>query len=140
MYIKEELVYDKQTGELVGFTNLGAINQHLIEFEESVTSQSDSDTATQPSVGSQPPLAKSMLVMMVRGLLTNLQFPYAQFPCSNLTGEQMYNPFWEAVMRIENVGLKVLAVTCDGASVNHRFMKLHDPHKSSDMTYEVLNI
>ena len=93
MYIKEELVYDKQTGELVGFTNLGAINQHLIEFEESVTSQSDSDTATQPLVGSQPPLAKSMLVMMVRGLLTNLQFPYAQFPCSNLMGEQMYNLF-----------------------------------------------
>ena len=26
MYIKEELIYDKQTGELVGFTNLGAIN------------------------------------------------------------------------------------------------------------------
>ena len=26
MYIKKELVYDKRTGELIGFTNLGAIN------------------------------------------------------------------------------------------------------------------
>ena len=34
----------------------------------------------------------------------------------------------------------IIAVTCDGASVNRRFMKLHDPHKSSDMTYKVLNI
>ena len=102
MHIKEELVYNKQTGELVGFTNLGAINQHLIEFEQSVTLEPDSATATvtQSSVGSQHSLAKSMLVMMVRGLLTNLQFPYVQFPCTNLTGEQIYDPFWEAVMRM----------------------------------------
>lgn len=36
--------------------------------------------------------------------------------------------------------VQVLAVTCDGASVNCRFMRLHDPQKSSDMTYKVLNI
>ena len=107
MYIKEELVYDKQTGELIGFTNLVAINQQIAEFEQSVIS-SDSHIVTLPAVAeSQSPLAKTMLMMMVRGLLTNLQFPYVQFPCANLTGEQMYDPFWEAVMRIENIGLKV---------------------------------
>ena len=34
MHIKEDLVYDKHTGELVGFTNLGSINQHLQAFEK----------------------------------------------------------------------------------------------------------
>ena len=118
IYIKEELVYNKQTGELVGFTNLGTINQQLSEFEQSIQSVSESDPTTtttqspQTAVGSyaQPSLAKTMLVMIVRGLLTNLQFPYAQFPCHNLTGDQMYDPFWEAVMRIENIGLKVYSL------------------------------
>ena len=163
MYIKGELVYNKQTGELVGFTNLGTISQHLSEFEQSTQSVSESDPTTtttqspQTALGSyaQPSLAKTMLVMMMRGLLTN-----SQFPCHNSTGDQMYDLFWEAVMHIENIGLgiivkqyaiyttsyiakiilQVLAVTCDDASVNHRFMRLHDPVKLSDMTYKVLNI
>ena len=29
MYIREDLVYEKQTGKLIGFTNLGDINNHL---------------------------------------------------------------------------------------------------------------
>ena len=48
-----------------------------------------------------------MLKMIVRRLLTNVQFPYVQFHCASLTGAQMYDPFWEAVMHIENIGLKV---------------------------------
>ena len=96
MHIKEDLVYDKHTGELVGFTNLGSINQHLQVFERSLEQST-----------SLEPLANSMLVMMVRGIFTKLQFPYAQFPCASLTGNSLYSPFWEAVSRIELVGLKV---------------------------------
>ena len=33
MHIKEDLVYDKHSGELVGFVNLGETNKHLIQFE-----------------------------------------------------------------------------------------------------------
>ncbi len=32
------------------------------------------------------PLAKSMMVFMVRGIFSSLKFPYAQFPCSNMSG------------------------------------------------------
>ena len=71
MHIREDLVYEKHTGALVGFANLGNINQHLKQFEQSL----QGDNITEP-------LAKSMLVLMVRGLFTNLQFLYAQFPCA----------------------------------------------------------
>ena len=54
-----------------------------------------------------PSLAKSMLVFMVRGLFTKLQFAYAQFPSSSLAGEKLFKPFWDAVCRIETCGLKV---------------------------------
>ena len=97
MHIREDIVYDKHSGEMIGFANLGEINAHLLAFEESM----HSDEPLPPSP------AKTVMVFMVRGLFSSLQFPYAQFPCSELTGELLYEPFWEAVLKIENLGLKV---------------------------------
>ena len=34
VHIKEDLIYDKHEGSLIGFTNLGNINNHLMNFEE----------------------------------------------------------------------------------------------------------
>lgn len=73
----------------------------------------------------QQPLANSMLVVMVRGLFSKVQFPYAQFPCTKLRGYELYDLFWDAVERLERCGFYVLACTCDGLSVNRRFFKLH---------------
>ena len=58
-----------------------------------------------------PSPARTMMVFMVWGLSSSLQFPYAQFPCAKLTGELLYDLFWVAVKRIENVGLKVHVCT-----------------------------
>lgn len=96
----------------MGFANLGDINSHLLAFESSLDDVEE-------------PLANSMLVLMVRGLFSKLQFPYAQFPCTSACGHQYFDIFWEAVCRLERCGFKVLACTCDGLSVNRRFMKLH---------------
>ena len=84
------------TGAIVGFTNLGEVNSHLSEFEAS----------TKDSDDSREPLANSMLVFMVRGLFNDLEFPYAQFPCTSLAGHQMYEIFWEAMSRLERCGFK----------------------------------
>ncbi len=100
MHIKHDLVYDKHSGELIGFANLGEVNEHLLAFEQSLEPDT---TLLQPE-----PLARTMLVIMVRGLFTKLQFPYAQFPCASVSGDLLYDPFWEAVFRIENIGLKVM--------------------------------
>ncbi len=97
MHIREDLVYDKHSGALVGFTNLGEINNHLVAYERSLLG--DSPTSE--------PLARTMMVFMVRGLFSKLQFAYAQFPCRLVSGDLLYDPFWEAVYRIERCGLKV---------------------------------
>ena len=39
MKIREDLVYDKCTDELIGFTDLGDINNHLLQFEKSLQDQ-----------------------------------------------------------------------------------------------------
>ena len=83
------------TGATVGFSNLGEVNSHLSEFEAS----------TKDSDDSREPLANSMLVLIVRGLFKDLEFAYAQFPCTSLAGHQMYE-IWEAVSRLERCGFK----------------------------------
>ena len=37
IHIKEELVYDKHLGTLVGFINLGETNNHLLQFEDTLS-------------------------------------------------------------------------------------------------------
>lgn len=91
MHIKEDLVYNKHTGELIGYTNLGEMNTHLLSLEKSLEGVRKKAA----------PLAKSLFVLMVRGLFSSLEFPYAQFPCSNLTGNLIFDIFWEAVERLE---------------------------------------
>lgn len=97
MHIKENLVYDKYTGSVIGFANLGDISNHLLAFEQSVKGNCDAMNS----------VAKTMMVFMIRGLFTTLRFPYAQFPCAKVSGNLLFHPFWEAVYRLERMGLKV---------------------------------
>jgi hypothetical protein len=97
-----------------------------MEFERSMEEDGDKEEH----------LANSVLVLMVRGLFSKLQFPYAQFPCNSLHGHELYDIFWEAVERLERCGFNVLACTCDGLSVNRRFFMMHG---SSNLVYKVKN-
>ena len=100
MHIREDLVYDKHTGRMIAFTNLGDINNHLLAFERSVE-----ENRTEGNV-----LAKTMMAFMVRGLFTPLRYAYAQFPCAKVTGDLLVEPFWKAVYRLERMGFKVSSV------------------------------
>ena len=97
MHIQQDIVFDKHTGEMIGFANLGDINQHLMDFKQSLE-----NNTKQP-----PKLAKTMAVFMVRGLFSKLQFAFAQFPAADLAGDLLMTVFWEAVGRIEKCEMKV---------------------------------
>lgn len=113
---------------IVGFSNLGDINTHLSAFEKSVEQcQAESN---------QP--ANSMLVLMVQGLFTKLSFPHAQFLCTSVTSDQTYQPFCQAVCRLERCGFRVIRPMCDGLSANSRLYKIHQTSKASGPTYKVL--
>ncbi len=100
-------------GFLIGYTELGDINTHLVTFQHSIEAGVSEES-----------LANSMLVLLVRGLFSQLKFPYAQFPCVSLSGHQMIEPFWNAVCRLERCGFKVLGLICDGLSANRRLFAL----------------
>ena len=142
MHIRADIVYDKHTGTYLlllllfkhscgfvgaiqGFTDLGHVNNHLLAYEKTVNSDEEEE---------EEDIAKSMLVVMVRGIFSKLQFAYAQFPCVSLCGVHVQDIFWQAVQRLERSGFRVIGCTCDGLSVNRSFFKLHgergaNPHK-----------
>ena len=66
MYIKEGLVFDKHTGSLTGFTDLGDVCNLLAEYEQQ---QSGGGSTT-----FHHPVAKCMIVFMVRGLIPFHQY------------------------------------------------------------------
>ena len=103
LHVKDDLVYDKHLGNLIGFVNLGEINNHLLQFENMLYGEESTH---------QQQLATSMVVLMVRTLFYKLNFPYAQFACSNLSGDLLVDPVWEAIFRLERMGFNVLALTC----------------------------
>ena len=79
--INEDLVFDKHSLELVGFVQIGDVNSHLSKFE-SCNMPQQSTTA--------PQLATHLVSFMVSGIMTDLQFPYLSFPCSTISGDQLY--------------------------------------------------
>ena len=133
MHVREDLVYHKATGEMVGFVDLGDINNHLAQLERSCQAPAASF--------SQLELGTKMLCFMVRGLFIRLQFPYGAFPCSVISGSTLFPLVWEAVRRLEGLGFKVLALVADGASPNRKFFKLNsEPEKGSNTpVYKVPN-
>lgn len=109
--IKSDLVFNKHTGQLIGYVNLDAIANELLELDRVATNESK--------------LAKSVLVIMVRGITTNLCYPLASYSTSCLPSYCLYSIIWECVECIEVVvGLKTLFICCDGAVQNRKLFSL----------------
>ena len=51
----------------------------------------------------------------------------------------MYDPFWEAVGRLERCGFKVMALVCDALAANRRLFRLHNPDAPAVEVYKVAN-
>ena len=64
MYIKENLVFNKHSGALIGFVDLCEINNHLIVLERSLDEM----------ITENLQLAKNVMTIMVRGLFTHLRY------------------------------------------------------------------
>ena len=119
-------MYNKHFGEIIGFTNLGDVNDQLLRLEQE---------------DEHPPVAKQVLALMVRGVMFKLEFPYAHFGTRGISADILYPIVWEAVRRLEASDLKVMCITADGASPNRKFFRMHsDPSMSSNLVYTTLSL
>ena len=113
MKIKADLVYRKSTGQLVGYTELGNINDELRLFESKVKSEEY-----------RQDFATHVIVYMVRGIFTNLVYPFGFFASLGFTAAQLFPCTMEAISIIESIGLKVRVLTSDGATPNRKFFDM----------------
>ena len=129
MKIKEGLVFNKHTNELIGFTDLGNINSSISLLEQDLHNSNGSTL--------QKSLASTVFVVMVRGLILKFDFPYASFPSENLTGAKIAPILLEATCRLERMGMKVLAHTLDGCPSNRKYFKLMSPKNKKGIPYKM---
>ena len=123
MKIKEDLVFDKHNIELIGFINCGSINSYMDNVERQCESTEDNVRG----------VASHMLLFMVRGLFTTLEFPYSQFPTTGVSAHKLFPMVWEAVYNLEALGFRVVAFSCDGATSNRKFFSMHgNGHKTNN--------
>ena len=74
-----------------------------------------------------------MLLFMVRGLFSCLEFPYAQFTTTGITADKLFPMVWEAVYHLESLGFRMVAFSCDGATPNRKFFSMHrGGHKTNN--------
>lgn len=125
MKIQENLVFDKHSGELIGYVDLGDIVLNSASFENIET------------------IATHILVVMVRGIINPIKFSFATFGTDGANSSQLFAIFWKATGILElSCKLKVLAVTCDGASSNRKFFRMHaklEGSEDKDVTYKTKN-
>ena len=126
MKIMSNLVFDKVTGELIGYVDLGDpdINFATLDKTDAV--------------------ATHALVFLVRGVCTELKFSLAYFATNGITAAQIMPLFWEAVCILElTCNLWVVAATSDGASPNRSFYRMHtglDGNAGKEVCYRTINL
>ena len=128
MHVKEGLFFDKHTGTLIGYSDLGEVNSLLSDYGQQLST----------SEGTPRPLGKCMLMFMVRGLFTNLKFPYVQFPANSTKGADIFPLVRQAIKHLSRLGLHVITITCDGASDNRRMFAMFN--EKATLSYKTVNI
>ena len=126
MKVMANLVLDKSTGELIGFTDLGDPDLNFGALEKTDN------------------IATRALAFLVRGVCTELKFGLAHFATTGATAAQLMPLFWEAVCILEtSCNLWVIAATSDGASPNRRMYRLHkalDGDSDADVYHRTINL
>ena len=120
------LVFDKHSGNLVGFFDLGDPMTNFACLQEEDT------------------LATHALAFLVRGLCTDLKHVIAYYFTRNVTSFQLMPVFWKVVSTLElSLSLYVIGLVNDGASPNRKLFKLHtelvdDPN--CDVVFKTINL
>ena len=126
MKIQSNLVFDKVSGDLIGFIDLG---DPMTNFS---------------NLTDEDPIATHALAFLVRGLCTDVKHIIAYFFTGNVTSFQLMPLFWRTVAVLEvSPNLRVCAAVNDGASPNRKFFRLHvqlAKDVDCDVVYKVKNI
>ena len=107
LYIREDLVFDKHSSKIIGFVNLGTVDKQLSALEV--------DRLQSPRA-----VATGILTLMVRGIFSELHFPFANFPTAGIRAIILHDIMWKAMEYLERSDFIVCFQTGDGGSPHRR--------------------
>ncbi|KAK3922593.1 Transposable element P transposase [Frankliniella fusca] len=119
MYICQNLVFQKSSGQMIGYTSLDTIESEMKILENLID-------ATEP-LESENTIASKVLVYMIKGVSNGIKEVVATYAVSNLSANQLKDWTWHVIGDLEIHGVAVVAVICDGSAVNRAFIKKHKP-------------
>ena len=134
MYISKNLVYNKHTGELVGYTHLDHVDQELKALDLFFND---------PKAELKKEVATKIMAYLVKGVANDVKEVVAIYGVHNFTPKQMCAWTWEIISALERNGIRVIAFTCDGSPINRAFIKMHEPShtpRPSGVVYSTVNI
>ena len=80
--IKSGLVYSKQTGSIVGFCNMGDMNNELENFKNQIENKEEDKS-----------ISTYVLAFMVRGVFTSLAYPFPYYAGQGFYSDQLYHVY-----------------------------------------------
>ena len=129
--MKENLVFDKHARQLIGFIDVGDIHNHLDNSERQCI-YGDKNANANSGVSTH------MLMFMVRGLLTDLEFPYALFSTKGASADVLFPIVLGGCAAVGVKWFQVIAFNCDGASPNRKMYRIQE--KGKEMVYKTKKI
>ena len=125
MKIQENIVWDKHSGELIGFFDLGDININYATLEN------------------VQKLATQVLVFLVKSVMNPLSYSFATLATDGITAFQIMPVFWKALKYLERINLKVIAATADESLQNRIILECINyfcGDSEADVIYRTKNI
>ena len=117
MKIKSNFVYRRTSAKMVGFTEMGNINDEFKTFQEKLEREQSAEKLDRE-------LASHVTMYMVRAIFSNLSYPFAFFASTGFTASQLYLCTIEATKVLTCLRFHVRAYVSDGASPNRKFYKI----------------
>lgn len=118
MYISQNLVFQKSTGKLIGYTSLNDIDKEVSDLEKTIDN---------PDAELDEIVVEKIMVYMIKGVSNGIKEVVATFTTGTLTANQLYIWTWKVIGALERSGIAVVAFVSDGSSVNRSFIKKHKP-------------
>ena len=109
--IKEGLVYNANNGRLLGWTDLGDVNQ---ELDQILNGDSYSKEA-----------ATHVNCFMARGLFLHLDEVYGYFFTKGVKARELFYTMWRGIHLLELAGFRVRGIVADGAKANRKLFSLN---------------
>eukprot|EP00794_Sanderia_malayensis_P001655 gene1655-1842_t len=126
MSVKDDLVYDRVTGELIGFVDVGKNMDQFMKKGFKAGNMVDK-------------VATHVLVIMVCGLTSHIKRAIAYFATQGCPGTIIFSLVWKAIGYLETfVNLKVIALASDKASPNQFFYQMHT-NEANEIVYKAKN-